>query len=81
MMAFRPVAKTFLFFISFVIVISIKKLSNVHKFCYVLVFFFGFFWFLLLLGGVFWEGGGVVLVLHFKEGKSSTSSSSFSFYR
>lgn len=48
------------------------------------VMFWGFF-----LGGGFvvvgWGflGGwvGVVLVLHFKEGKSSTSSSSFSFYR
>lgn len=79
MMAFRPVAKTFLFFISFVIVISIKKLSNVHKFCYVLVFFFLVF---VVVGWGFLGGWvGVVLVLHFKEGKSSTSSSSFSFYR
>lgn len=80
MMAFRPVAKTFLFFISFVIVISIKKLSNVHKFCYVLGGFFGGGGF-VVVGWGFLGGGGVVLVLHFKEGKSSTSSSSFSFYR
>lgn len=79
MMAFRPVAKTFLFFISFVIVISIKKLSNVHKFCYVLGFFF--FLVFVVVGWGFLGGGGCCVSSTFKEGKSRTSSSSFSFYR